>query len=182
MGWIDDLAPEDYRRWRKLRSHVLRRDGGRCQRCGVAASMPGDSPCVLLEAHHRYPVAEGGPIFPDDPDGPDGLIALCEQCHRDEHRLLAATVIERQLRRQALDDGVVFALFDEPCERCGAPAKVPVSPVDDAQQLLCWRCRAWNLLNAAFEEWAPPNPAKRSAPRSQEQIEGRTGLDGSDGT
>ncbi len=130
----------------------MRRDGGRCRRCGVRASMPGDSTRVVLVVHHLYPVAEGGPVFPDDPDGQDGLISLCERCHREEHRLLAATVIERQLQRQAIDDGVVFALFDEPCNRCGAAAKVPISRMEgDTQQLLCWRCQAYDQLNDLFE-------------------------------
>ena len=58
------------RRWRKLRAHVIRRDGGRCQRCGSS---------TRLEVHHIIPAVAGGQ------DTPANLRAMCEACHDRLH-------------------------------------------------------------------------------------------------
>ena len=54
------------RRWRRLRSYVLARDGGRCQRCGGKEK---------LECHHVVPSAAGGS------DTPSNLRTICVLCH-----------------------------------------------------------------------------------------------------
>ena len=58
------------RRYRKLRAFVLRRDGGKCQRCGGG---------VGLECHHVIPLAAGGR------DIPSNLRAHCKSCHDQIH-------------------------------------------------------------------------------------------------
>ena len=62
------LAPRSgsTRRWRKLRAFVLRRDGGRCQRCGGNEK---------LECHHVIPRTAGGI------DTPSNCRMLCISCH-----------------------------------------------------------------------------------------------------
>jgi 5-methylcytosine-specific restriction endonuclease McrA len=57
--------------YRKLRSHVLERDGWRCQNCGT-------SEC--LQVHHiRSRSALGD-------DAAENLITLCADCHHQVHR------------------------------------------------------------------------------------------------
>ena len=58
------------RRWRKLRAFVLRRDGGRCQRCGGKEK---------LECHHVIPRTAGGL------DTPSNTRILCAACHDSLH-------------------------------------------------------------------------------------------------
>ena len=58
------------RRWRKLRSYVLRRDGGRCQRCGGKEK---------LQAHHVIPASAGGL------DIPSNVRILCVICYDSLH-------------------------------------------------------------------------------------------------
>ena len=54
------------RKWRRLRAFVLRRDGGRCQRCGSTQK---------LAAHHVVPRSAGGS------DTPSNLRTICSTCH-----------------------------------------------------------------------------------------------------
>jgi 5-methylcytosine-specific restriction protein A len=49
---------------------VLRRAGGRCERCHKDAA---------LIVHHRIPRSQGGS------DEASNLQALCKPCHKDEH-------------------------------------------------------------------------------------------------
>ena len=58
------------RRWRKLRAYVIRRDGGRCVRCGGGKR---------LECHHVIPRTAGGL------DIPSNCRALCLACHDGLH-------------------------------------------------------------------------------------------------
>ena len=58
------------RRWRLLRAFCLRRDGGRCQRCGRPEG---------LEAHHVIPRTAGGL------DAPSNVRMLCRPCHDGLH-------------------------------------------------------------------------------------------------
>ena len=58
------------RRWRKLRAYIIRRDGGRCQRCG------GND---RLEVHHVIPSAHGGT------DLMSNLRTQCAGCHDRIH-------------------------------------------------------------------------------------------------
>ena len=58
------------RRYRRLRAFVLRRDGGRCQRCGGR---------VGLECHHVIPRTAGGL------DTPSNCRTLCRTCHDGLH-------------------------------------------------------------------------------------------------
>lgn len=51
----------------RFRAAVLRRAGGRCERCGSTDG---------VEAHHRVPVAHGGTHSPSNGK------ALCWTCHR----------------------------------------------------------------------------------------------------
>lgn len=58
---------------RKQKRRILKRDGHRCQRCGMRQT---DDALTKLEAHHIRPFSKGGPTA--DPN----LIALCRQCNR----------------------------------------------------------------------------------------------------
>jgi len=62
------LDPELYKR---LREQVLRRDGWRCQSCGVRSN---------LEVHHKDFRSQGGD------DSEENLITLCARCHSLVHR------------------------------------------------------------------------------------------------
>jgi 5-methylcytosine-specific restriction endonuclease McrA len=61
------LDPELYER---LREHVLRRDGWKCQCCGARSN---------LEVHHKEFRGQGGA------DSEKNLITLCGECHRTLH-------------------------------------------------------------------------------------------------
>ena len=60
-----DVAP-----YEKLRQQVLRRDGWRCQACGVM---------FTLEVHHQQFRSHSGT------DSEDNLITLCSACHGRVH-------------------------------------------------------------------------------------------------
>ena len=60
------------RRWRRLRSRILDRDGWRCRKCGKAG---------ILEVDHIQPLEDGGS------DEPDNLQVLCRGCHIAKHRI-----------------------------------------------------------------------------------------------
>ena len=53
-----------------LRARVLRRDRGRCRKCGRKAT----------EVHHVKPLHEGGD------NRMSNLVALCRACHAKQHR------------------------------------------------------------------------------------------------
>jgi 5-methylcytosine-specific restriction endonuclease McrA len=56
-----------------LRQEVLRRDGWRCQLCGVMSN---------LEVHHREFRSHSGE------DSEENLITLCITCHAATHRIV----------------------------------------------------------------------------------------------
>ena len=60
---------EGTRAWRRLRQQVMDRAGGRCERCGG----------VAVDAHHLVARVDGGA------DALANLLALCEDCHAEEH-------------------------------------------------------------------------------------------------
>ena len=62
------LDPELYE---VLRNRVLRRDGWRCQFCGMMCD---------LEVHHKEFRSHSGD------DSEENLITLCSQCHAGVHR------------------------------------------------------------------------------------------------
>ena len=61
---------ETTRAWGRLRQQVLDRADGRCERCSGVAT----------DAHHVVARAVGGR------DALGNLVALCEDCHAQEHR------------------------------------------------------------------------------------------------
>src|SRR3981081_2831274 len=62
--------------YEKLRQHVLRRDGWRCQCCGTRSN---------LEVHHKEFRSQGGD------DSEQNLITLCVGCHSLTHRCSCPT-------------------------------------------------------------------------------------------
>jgi len=62
------LDPESYR---KLRRHILERDGWRCQACGTMRH---------LQIHHQTFRSRSGD------DSEQNLITLCCECHANVHR------------------------------------------------------------------------------------------------
>lgn len=88
-GGTDDLfkdAPVMIRvtMWKKLRTAVVKRDGGACQDCGRQL---GHLPKWYTEVHHIIPRVRGGG------DHPINLKTLCVECHRKytDEMLLART-------------------------------------------------------------------------------------------
>ena len=61
----------DPRLYEQLQEQVLRRDGWRCQCCGVGSN---------LEIHHKEFRSQGGD------DSEENLITLCFSCHSLLHR------------------------------------------------------------------------------------------------
>ena len=57
--------------WKRLRLAALRAANWRCVRCHRYGN----------EAHHKIPLASGGPALPDL----SGIEILCRQCHFREH-------------------------------------------------------------------------------------------------
>jgi len=64
------LDPVSYER---LRQHVLRRDGWRCQVCGTMSN---------LEVHHKEFRSHSGD------DSEENLITLCTACHHATHHIV----------------------------------------------------------------------------------------------
>ena len=62
--------------WRRFAEEQKAKAGWRCEECGRPESeMP-------LQAHHRFALSKGGPLFPDNPDCKvTGLQVLCQRCH-----------------------------------------------------------------------------------------------------
>jgi ATP-dependent DNA helicase RecQ len=56
--------------YESLRQQILRRDGWKCQSCGVSSN---------LEVHHRKFRSHSGP------DSEENLITLCVDCHAQVH-------------------------------------------------------------------------------------------------
>ena len=71
------LEQQDYQ---KLREHILRRDGWRCQLCGSMTN---------LEVHHKQFRSHSGE------DSEHNLITLCPDCHASTHGLLIGKVCKR---------------------------------------------------------------------------------------
>ena len=72
------LDPVDYE---KLRQQVLRRDGWRCQSCGIMSN---------LEVHHQQFRSRAGA------DSEQNLITLCSMCHTAIHRGSKASASKEQ--------------------------------------------------------------------------------------
>jgi len=68
-----------WRRSRAVRKYVLRRAGGVCEGCDVAASFMRSDGEPYLEPHHTRRISDGGP------DHPAHVIAVCPTCHRRAH-------------------------------------------------------------------------------------------------
>lgn len=75
--------------WKKIRSGVIRRDGGRCIECGTALNSP------EAHVHHLIPRAFGGS------DSEDNLVTLCQACHAGRHLNLQARLSRRLIERWA---------------------------------------------------------------------------------
>jgi len=84
--WRDSPAFKPFyksKAWRGVRSFVLDRSHGLCERCLERGEMkPADA------VHHRIPLSEQTVGDPDISLNPDRLIALCKECHEEEHRRL----------------------------------------------------------------------------------------------
>jgi 5-methylcytosine-specific restriction endonuclease McrA len=61
----------DLELYERLRNHVLRRDGWRCQACGAMSN---------LEVHHKRFRSHSGD------DSEQNLITLCNRCHANLHK------------------------------------------------------------------------------------------------
>ena len=75
-------------RWKRLRRHVLDRDGWRCTTCGK----PG-----RLEVHHVRATSRGGAMW-----DPANLRTLCRGCHFRLHREGSASARAEAWARGAL--------------------------------------------------------------------------------
>lgn len=70
-----DYLQTDY--WKTVRGFVLERDGHRCRLCGRVREEG-----VILHIHHSTYEHRG-----DEMNHPDDLITLCEDCHKNYHKL-----------------------------------------------------------------------------------------------
>ena len=71
MGSRADLHSK---RWRRLRRHILARDGWECQVCGKLLGM--------AQVDHIIPVLKGGAV-----SDPRNLQSICVQCHAAKTRI-----------------------------------------------------------------------------------------------
>lgn len=62
------------------RNKALKRDGGKCQRCGCEVESGHRKTQQSAEVHHLIPKAAGGP------DAITNLVTLCLRCHMEAHR------------------------------------------------------------------------------------------------
>ncbi|WP_374212572.1 HNH endonuclease [Rhodococcus tibetensis] len=74
MAWTNGNSRTSTPAWRKLRKHVIERDGNVCRRCGA------DGAVVALEVDHVMNVTEGGT------DDPANAQLLCKPCHTPKTR------------------------------------------------------------------------------------------------
>jgi 5-methylcytosine-specific restriction endonuclease McrA len=73
MNWIQPKRPRlrlDPELYEQLRNEVLRRDGWRCQSCGIRSN---------LEVHHKEFRSHSGD------DSEQNLITVCSACHAITH-------------------------------------------------------------------------------------------------
>jgi 5-methylcytosine-specific restriction protein A len=68
-----------YQRSNVVRTYVLRRADGRCERCNSPAPFKTKDAIPYLEPHHIRRLSDGGP------DDPRFMAALCPNCHRLVH-------------------------------------------------------------------------------------------------
>ena len=69
--------------WQKTRSFVLDRSHGLCERCLEKGEV---KPADVV--HHKVPLTPDNMTDPDISLNPDRLMALCHDCHTEEHRRL----------------------------------------------------------------------------------------------
>ena len=77
--------------WQDVRSFVWDRAHGLCERCLARGEY---KPADVV--HHKIPLS---PSNMDDPDislNPDRLIALCHECHTEEHKRLDIGVLGKK--------------------------------------------------------------------------------------
>ncbi|MED0680247.1 HNH endonuclease [Aneurinibacillus thermoaerophilus] len=78
--WLNEIFyPEDFNRQRHL---AMKRDGEKCQHCGMDDLQHYRKFNQSLHAHHIVPRCQGGSNHMSN------LIILCRDCHVEEHRKL----------------------------------------------------------------------------------------------
>lgn len=78
-GTAKDRTKRYYERNETIRTYVLRRAEGHCERCATAAPFKTKDRLPYLEPHHIRRLSDGGP------DDPRFMAALCPNCHRMIH-------------------------------------------------------------------------------------------------
>ncbi|AXG06583.1 hypothetical protein DU500_09165 [Haloplanus rubicundus] len=66
--------------WSAIRNEVLKRDVGRCQRCGMRDDQHREAYGAGLHVHHQEPLREFD--SPDEANQFSNLMTLCASCHR----------------------------------------------------------------------------------------------------
>lgn len=69
--------------WQDVRSFVWDRANGLCERCLERGEL---KPADVV--HHTIPLTPENMVDPDIALNPERLIALCDECHTEEHRRL----------------------------------------------------------------------------------------------
>ena len=69
------------RAWRACRANVLKKNGGLCQLCLAKGLI---EPAVHV--HHKIPLTAGNVNNPRIALDESNLMALCEECHQEQHR------------------------------------------------------------------------------------------------
>ncbi len=98
------VDPRRDSRWRRIRRETLRRDSGRCLRCGERAH----------EVDHVVELLDGG-----DPFSPANLQSLCRECHR----LKTDGARQDRIRRLVARFGPITY-----CHRCSGTGRCPTCP------------------------------------------------------
>lgn len=152
-----------------MRDQVGRRDGYRCQECGIRVGrIAGRAPGLQFHAHHKVPESRGGKATLDN------LVTLCSICHATKasrgHRLLFS-----RLAKNNLGDFVVWFLRDAIGIESFAysetldPSEIPSEEVCDVLKTIANLC---DRLAADIQASPPMNGPKYSPPSLAELLPG----------
>ena len=77
--------------WQDVRKVVWDRSHGLCERCLEKGEM---KPADVV--HHRIPLTEQNMWDPEIALNPNRLVALCHECHTEEHKRLGVGALEQE--------------------------------------------------------------------------------------
>lgn len=81
------------RAWQDVRAFVMDRSHGLCERCAEKGEV---KPADVV--HHRIPLSEANMDDPKVTLDPANLIALCDECHTEVHKIIGVGAFEGKTR------------------------------------------------------------------------------------